>query len=600
MNDTVPRFQGVYLRPDSQVYQFGLVPPQDLAHRFASRWAVRCSLRTKDLREANDKAKALHAEWAARFDAMRREENPQPVTPNPALSGAIAAELRRWVLEADDNMREFTDAPRALLVQQTRRQVAEVLPELAEVFFVPASLRLGTDSATRPPASAARDPLAGMTEAEHDAVARWNAEAAGAAAVDLARGNLRGILPLADAVARSLGLLIEWTTDEGRTCLRECLKAHASATGAAAQRDAGAIVETPAPAALPQPTRPEEQEGHTFAELFEEWRKNPPPDRTRDRTEKTEDTYRTAAGLLASLLPPGRTVETTTRGDARNVLAALREAKSRGELAQNSIVNRVSRFRTLMQQAVAAEWIDRNPFADLRMQRVKTDRDEWSPDELRHLFDDPLFNEYQIPSAARAGRDSAYWLPLLGLYTGARISELAQLRIDDLEHTPAAGWVLHIREDEEEGLRTKNAPSVRSVPVHPELLRLGLVDYRTAIEQAGATRLWPGANLTTKNGAGGEVSKWFGAYKKAKGFGKDRVFHCFRNTLETRLRALGVPQSHIDRIAGHAGNNGTGDDYSRLKPADVRPSLERLSFPTLNLPRVFTAPAWTPRASRRR
>jgi hypothetical protein len=151
-DDTVPRFQGVYRRADSGVYQFGLIRPDDLAHHFRSRWAVRCSLGTKDIREANDKARALHAEWAKRFDALRRQDSPQPVTPNPALSAAIAAELGRWALEADDNMREFPDAPRALLVQQARQQIAEVLPKLAEVFIVPSSLRLGTDAVERPAA----------------------------------------------------------------------------------------------------------------------------------------------------------------------------------------------------------------------------------------------------------------------------------------------------------------------------------------------------------------------------------------------------------------------------------------------------------------
>ena len=47
------------------------------------------------------------------------------------------------------------------------------------------------------------------------------------------------------------------------------------------------------------------------------------------------------------------------------------------------------------------------------------------------LFDDPLFTAYAIPGASMAGKDAAYWLPLLGLFTGARISELAQLHTDD-------------------------------------------------------------------------------------------------------------------------------------------------------------------------
>jgi hypothetical protein len=60
----MPCFPGVYARPDSNVHQFGLKPPQELAHHYSGAWAVRCSLGTRDLREANDKARQLHAEWA--------------------------------------------------------------------------------------------------------------------------------------------------------------------------------------------------------------------------------------------------------------------------------------------------------------------------------------------------------------------------------------------------------------------------------------------------------------------------------------------------------------------------------------------------------
>ena len=37
------------------------VPPQDLLAHFPGGWAIRTSLKTSDLKEANAKAKALHA-----------------------------------------------------------------------------------------------------------------------------------------------------------------------------------------------------------------------------------------------------------------------------------------------------------------------------------------------------------------------------------------------------------------------------------------------------------------------------------------------------------------------------------------------------------
>ena len=68
---TVTRFPGVHRRADSGIYQFGLRAPKDLLAQFPGGWAIRASLNTSDLREANANAKALHAEWGARFEALR-------------------------------------------------------------------------------------------------------------------------------------------------------------------------------------------------------------------------------------------------------------------------------------------------------------------------------------------------------------------------------------------------------------------------------------------------------------------------------------------------------------------------------------------------
>jgi len=71
-------------RSDSTVWSFVLSAPGDLLHRFDGKpWAVRRSLKTRDLREANALARELQAEWSQRFDAMRREDNPQRVELNP-------------------------------------------------------------------------------------------------------------------------------------------------------------------------------------------------------------------------------------------------------------------------------------------------------------------------------------------------------------------------------------------------------------------------------------------------------------------------------------------------------------------------------------
>jgi integrase len=47
----------------------------------------------------------------------------------------------------------------------------------------------------------------------------------------------------------------------------------------------------------------------------------------------------------------------------------------------------------------------------------------------------------------KAGGAAAYWVPLLGLYTGARQSELCQLRIEDVTTDPDMGLTVTILAD---------------------------------------------------------------------------------------------------------------------------------------------------------
>jgi len=51
------------------------------------------------------------------------------------------------------------------------------------------------------------------------------------------------------------------------------------------------------------------------------------------------------------------------------------------------------------------------------------------------VFTQPLQARYELPRDHRAGADAAYWVPLLGLFTGTRVSEMAQLRRADVEQT---------------------------------------------------------------------------------------------------------------------------------------------------------------------
>jgi len=65
----------------------------------------------------------------------------------------------------------------------------------------------------------------------------------------------------------------------------------------------------------------------------------------------------------------------------------------------------------------------------------------FTKDDLRLLFGDS--KEYGQDKHTKAAN---FWVPLLGLYTGARMEELCQLLIEDVVQRDGV-WCIDIRED---------------------------------------------------------------------------------------------------------------------------------------------------------
>lgn len=105
------------------------------------------------------------------------------------------------------------------------------------------------------------------------------------------------------------------------------------------------------------------------------------------------------------------------------------------------------------------------------------------------------------------GGKAAYWLPIIALHSGARLSELAQLNVKDIV---VQGGVKCFRviDGPEEGQSIKNAVSHRLVPIHKRIIELGFSDYIDTLDRAG--RLFADLRPDSHGVAGGLFSKWCG------------------------------------------------------------------------------------------
>ncbi|MBB4606512.1 integrase [Xanthomonas arboricola] len=159
---------------------------------------------------------------------------------------------------------------------------------------------------------------------------------------------------------------------------------------------------------------------------------------------------------------------------------------------------------------------------------------------------------------------NARWAALIGLYTGARASEVGQLLVADVFNEDNISCIRI--SDEGEHQKVKTEVSLRTVPIHPELLALGFWEWVESRKAAGHKRLFPQAKADAMNGQGNWITKAFSRYLGE--IGKDwpkakRGFHSLRKTFIQELQGLGVSSELRAQIVGHELDDEHHATYSR-------------------------------------
>jgi integrase len=214
-----------------------------------------------------------------------------------------------------------------------------------------------------------------------------------------------------------------------------------------------------------------------------------------------------------------------------------------------------------------------NPASAIRVQDrrlAKAKRVFFDEAALKAIFSSPIYTEGARPIAG--GGDAAYWLPLLALYTGARLEELGQLHPDDVRQEgyrdgddERSAWVIRITDNPERGQRLKNEGSKRRVPIHADLIALGFLEVAQAALAAGWTRIFHDLKPASDGKETGNFSKWFGRYRRSTlGLkGRDTPFHSFRHSFKYYAQYSDIPDAPLRAIMGHETGD-TADDYDAM------------------------------------
>jgi integrase len=222
---------------------------------------------------------------------------------------------------------------------------------------------------------------------------------------------------------------------------------------------------------------------------------------------------------------------------------------------------------------------------------ARRQRDMWTGDELWRLFASPVWTGCHPFFRSQPGpeiiRDALFWLPLLGLFHGNRLEEFAQLYREDVGQDEGV-WFLHIRDEGDRQI--KNMQSERRVPLHPELIRVGLLDYVASAAPRPTDRVFPDlkpGGPDKKLGYG--FSKRFTHYRKAIGLHRSGLdYHSFRHGVTTRLYEADVSEGWIDLLTGHESGGESRRRYLKsVRLPLLKEAIQRVAWPEVDLSGLY-------------
>ena len=242
-------------------------------------------------------------------------------------------------------------------------------------------------------------------------------------------------------------------------------------------------------------------------------------------------------------------------------------------------------LRNFLRLAVRKKFLPSNPAEGLQPLLKETvplseKRRPFSIDQLRQLLGS-AFYQACAPGAAepytKPDRAWRFWLPLIMLFSGCRPNEACSLTVDDIRQTAKGTWYFDFN-DEGDEKSLKNSASRRRVPIHPELLRIGLLDFVTERRKTAGkhgSRLF--RELKPKTGEPGNFA-WYATRRFNEFFLPSEVkmedrqsLYSIRHSVRDALRRIKASDEALFAIGGWtpAGGKAVSSNYGNAKDADL-------------------------------
>jgi len=256
-------------------------------------------------------------------------------------------------------------------------------------------------------------------------------------------------------------------------------------------------------------------------------------------------------------LPPNRKKSQKYRDLTIKQVMELNLSQKETQTPQN-INKRLSKLSVFGNWGVRQGLLLTNPFSGMKflVKKQPNRRQPFTTDDLKKILKPETYLNWTInfehPYKIHKVNNKLpyYWVFLLGIFSGMRTNEMCQLRCSDIRKEKNI-WFMFVEDSENTKVKTES--SIRKVPLHPQLVELGFIDYVGNLRKKKKTRVFWELR-EDRDGFASKVSRHYnekflpaiGVWEKHK-----KVLYCTRHTFINKLHSEKVDENVIKTLVGH-------------------------------------------------
>lgn len=280
----------------------------------------------------------------------------------------------------------------------------------------------------------------------------------------------------------------------------------------------------------------------------------------------------------------------------KKVIEIAREKKIKA-LEESTLYSKVIQINKFLDEVVDREYLDKNRLKNKGNLSAKTDdkkRKEYYDTQLNTLFNES--KQYTIEFQENLEKTpSRIWIPLILLYQGCRVNEIAQLYLNQvIERDGYHFFKIKIEHDDQQ---LKNPTSKRTIPIHPKLIDLGILKFIDKQRKEGHTRVFPELYHTKEKGYGQAYSKVYNEDKKEwldeetlKRLANKEILldlHSFRHNFSGSLKGL-IEDGILDYLSGHKNSSQSQSRYGKFRSKVKYDMISKCKYENLDLEQLQT------------